>query len=327
MSSPSPTPPVLIVTGTTASGKNALGASLAVRLGGEVISLDSMKIYRGMNVGTAKPAESERLGVRHHLIDVLEPSESMNLRTFVDLAENIRLDIASRGLVPVIVGGTMMYLLGFLRGVFHGPSADPALRAQLREEAARGGVPALHARLAVFDPAAAARIHPNDYRRLERALEVHAKTGRAITELQREGTIAATFERRIHVVTFERALLDARIDRRVVEMMDEGFVEEVRRIEQGSGFSRESGSALGYPEVRQHLAGRATKEETIERIQQKTRKFARRQLTWLRKLEGAIWHEMRAGSELRTVEDAIASDYEAARSGAPGADAPGAARA
>jgi tRNA dimethylallyltransferase len=302
--------PVLIVTGTTASGKGDLAASVAARLGGEIISLDSMKVYRGLDIGTSKPTEAEQRGVRHHLVDVLDPRQSMNLARFVELAHAAREDISARGRAPVVVGGTMMYLHGFLNGVFAAPVADPELRASLRREAAESGVPALHERLKAVDPVAAGRIHANDYKRIERALEVHALTGSPISRLQKEGTRASGFPRRVHVLTFRREVLNARIDARVVAMFEAGFVEEVRRILAGGGFGRESGEGLGYREVAAHLEGRASLEETIELIQRKTRRFARRQLTWLRKLEAATRFELESADQLAAAEAAILEDFE-----------------
>jgi tRNA dimethylallyltransferase len=304
--------PVLIVTGTTASGKGDVAASLAAKLSGEVLSLDSMKVYRGMDIGTSKPTAVERRGVPHHLIDVLDPRESMNLARFVALAHETRADVVARGRVPVAVGGTMMYLHGFRHGVFAGPVADLELRESLREEARVVGVPKLHARLAAVDPLAASRIHPNDYKRIERALEVHAATGEPISRLQKE-TQAPAFARQVYVLSFRRDVLDARIDRRVLAMFETGFVAEVREILDSGGFGRESGEGLGYREVVEHLQGRLSLEETIALIQRRTRRFARRQLTWLKRLEAQSRFELASEAELPTAERAIFEAYEAAR--------------
>jgi tRNA dimethylallyltransferase len=308
-----PEPPVLVVTGTTASGKGDLGAMLAENLGGEVLSLDSMKVYRAMDIGTSKPTIAERRGVPHHLIDLVDPRESMNLARFVGLAEAARRDVAGRGRVPVAVGGTMMYLHGFLNGVFSGPVADPELRSRLRAEAEVRGVPALHERLRAVDPVAAQRIHPNDYKRIERALEVQTMTGRPISELQTRETRRPEFAREVSVVTFSRKALDLRIDLRVVQMFEAGFVDEVRRIQEHGGFGRESGEALGYREVVEHLQGRRGIEETMALVQRHTRQFARRQLTWLRRLEGAAWFELQSSDEFPATLAAIQSSYETKR--------------
>lgn len=310
-----PEAPVLILTGTTASGKNRLGASLAKQLGGEVLSLDSMKVYRGMDLGTAKPGAEERQGVPHHLIDLLDPLESMHLRKFVDLAHAARTDVAARGRVPVVVGGTQLYLHGFLHGVFDGPAQDPAFRADLKAEAAAKGTEVLHARLKAADPVAAAKIHANDYKRIERALEVLHVVGRPISDLQREGTFASTFPRRTYVLTWERRALFARIDARVVTMFAEGFVDEVRRIVAAGGFGREAGDALGYREMLALLRGRATEAETIGLIQTHTRQFARKQTTWLRKLPADLRFECRRPEDLAAAESAILADFRGAYGG------------
>jgi tRNA dimethylallyltransferase len=219
--------------------------------------------------------------------------------------------VSARGRVPVVVGGTMMYLHGFLNGVFEGPPQDPAFREALRAEAQAAGTPALHRRLAAVDAAAAARIHANDYKRIERALEVHALTGVPISTLQKDGTRPPAFPSQVHVLTFRREVLDARIDARVVAMFEAGFVDEVRRILDSGGFGRESGEALGYREVVEHLRGLLPLDETIALIQRRTRRFARRQMTWLRKLDAACRFELASAEELAAAENAIVDAFEA----------------
>ncbi len=309
--------PVLILTGTTASGKNTVGAQVARRLSGEVVVLDSMKVYRGMDIGTAKPGPSEQAGVPHHLMDLISPRESMNLRRFTDLATATLREIAERGHCPVVVGGTQMYLRGLLHGVFDGPGADAAFREGLREEARSQGVPALHARLSRLDPVAASRIHENDMKRIERALEVHHLTGEPISELQRRLTVPAAFPHRTYVLTFERDVLDERIDARVRQMFTAGFVDEVRRILDDGGFGRESRDALGYGDVAEFVLGRRTLVETVNAVQAQTRRFARKQLTWLRKLAGARWFTLRRGDDPTTVVDLIVDDFGAGCAGDP----------
>jgi tRNA dimethylallyltransferase len=281
--------PAVVLTGTTASRKSEVAVELALRIGAEILSLDSMLVYRGMDIGTAKPRAADRARVPHHLIDILDPLESMNLARFVSLAEEVALEIAARGRVVLAVGGTALYLKGFLHGVFPGPSADPAFRAGLREEALRLGVPALHARLAASDPAAAARLHPNDYKRIERALEVLSLSGRPISDWQQEWRAGPRRPARIFVLTRPRPLLDQAIDARVREMVEAGFVDEVRGLFAGGGLGPQAREALGYREVAGHLEGEADLESTIARIQRATRRFARKQLTWFRRLEGAEW--------------------------------------
>ncbi len=311
--------PLLVLTGTTASWKDRVGALVAEEISGEIVTLDSMKVYRGMDLGTDKPTAAERRGVPHHLLDILDPRESMNLRRYVDLATEAVAGIRARGRRPLVVGGTALYLQGFLYGVFEGPDADPAFRAALRAEAAAAGTASLHARLASVDPVAARRIHANDYKRIERALEVVARTGRPITELQREWSAEPGVAHRLYVLTWDRAILDRRIDERVVRMFEQGLVEEVRRLEEAGGFGPQSSEALGYREVVEHLRGDHTLAETICLVQQRTRRFARRQLTWYRRMPSARWIVATPGTSAEELARRIITDDQ----GAPGFGSPG----
>jgi tRNA dimethylallyltransferase len=274
----------IYLTGATASGKTAVGVALARRLGAEVVALDSMTLYRGIDVGTAKPTEEERGGLPHHLIDVLDPWESASVADYRDRAAAVLADLDSRGVPALFVGGTPLYLKALLRGLFEGPAADPALRASLEEEAARAGDAALHARLAAIDPAAAARLHPNDRRRVVRALEVAALTGRPLSIQQREHDRPAEG---VAVFALERlrAELCDRIDRRVVAMFDAGLVDEVRRLlDDPRGIHDVPAQGVGYRETIALLRGEADLPTTIARIQARTRQFAKRQATWFRGL-------------------------------------------
>ena len=301
--------PLLVLTGTTASGKNRTGVRLALELEGEIISLDSMKVYRSMDAGTDKPDLGLRRSVPHHLVDILDPNESMNLRRFVDMAHEAREEIRERGRLPLVVGGTALYLNGFLKGVFDGPDADDEFRRGLRAEAAIKGVAELHSRLREVDPESADRIHPNDFKRIERALEVWAITGRPISALQGQWERAPALEHRLYILTWDRAILDRRINERVDAMFREGFVEEVRVIHEGTGFGKESSQALGYKEVVSCLAGEITECEAIDLIKRRTRRFARRQLTWFRRWDHAEWIEGREGDAIEDLADRIRRDY------------------
>ena len=286
----------LILTGPTACGKSALALDLCERIGGEVVALDSMTVYRGMDVGTAKPSLADRARVPHHLIDVLEPWESVTVAWWLSCAEAACADVVARGKRPVFVGGTPFYLKALLHGLFPGPPADAALRATLEAEAVRDGVDALHARLAAVDAKTAARLHPNDVRRVVRALEVHALTGKPISEWQTNWDTpsftdaeqsAAPPARTIPAVKLElpREVLYDRINRRVTLMLEAGWLNEVRRLrELPRPLSREARQALGYRELLEYLDAGGDWDETVNLIRTHTRQFAKRQLTWFRHL-------------------------------------------
>ena len=275
-----------VLTGPTGAGKSRLALHVAERLGAEVVSMDSMALYRGMDVGTAKPGPDERRRVPHHLLDVLEPWESASVAWWLRRAADCCREIEGRGRRVLFVGGAALYLKALLRGLFDGPPADAGLRRELTDEAERSGPDALHARLAAVDPEGAARLHPNDVRRVVRALEVWRLTGRPISawQTQWEGD-APPPGRPVLYLNPPRAELYARIDARVHRMMADGLLEEVRalrRLPQPPG--REASQALGYKELFDHLDGRLTLDEAVTRIQTRSRQFARRQLTWLRGL-------------------------------------------
>lgn len=274
------------LTGPTASGKTALSLRLAERLGAEIISLDSMALYRGMNIGTAKPAAEQRAAVPHHLIDLIEPHEEFSLARYLEAAEQIARDIRRRGREVLFVGGTPLYLKGLLRGVFEGPAADWDLRRTLETEEQRLGPGYLHARLAEVDPESAERLHPNDTRRLVRALEVHQKTGQPISRLQQQFERARSADQcRVFVLDWPREELHRRIDRRVEAMFAGGLVDEVRGLLARPGsLSRTARQAVGYREVIAHLEHSVPLDETVEQVKQHTRQFARRQMTWFRSL-------------------------------------------
>ena len=298
----------LILTGPTGAGKTRLGVSLAEQLGAEIISMDSMALYRGMDIGTAKPGPDERQRVPHHLLDVLDPWESASVAWWMGRAADCVRDIEARGRRALFVGGTPLYLKALLCGLFDGPPADKALRKRLTEEAWRAGSQALHDRLAQVDPSAAARLHPNDVRRIVRALEVWELTGRPISDWQTQWAVGSaqsavgsgqppvgldvsslpTANCQLPSVLWldlPRAELYARIDARVDAMLAAGLVDEVRALRQlPRPLSREAAQALGYKELFDYLDGLASLEEAAQRIRTRTRNYAKRQLTWFRHL-------------------------------------------
>ncbi len=274
------------LTGATAAGKTEVGLALAHRLNAEIVSMDSMALYRGMDIGTAKPSAQQRAAVPHHLIDVIEPWEEYSLAQYLESALQCVAEIRTRGRKVLFVGGTPLYLKGLLRGIFDGPPADWTLRNTLAEVARTQGPAGLHARLTQVDPETAARLHPNDTRRLLRALEVHALTGQPISRLQRQFQLGRLAEScRVFVLDWPRPAIHQRIDQRVEAMFAQGLLDEVRRLTQlPKPLSRTASQAVGYREVLQHLDGAADLPTTVERVKQHTRQLAKRQATWFRSL-------------------------------------------
>jgi tRNA dimethylallyltransferase len=274
------------LTGATACGKTAVGVALARRLGAEIIALDSMTLYRGMDIGTAKPAMAEREGIAHHLIDVIEPWETASVAEYRRWAGAALESIEARGRRALFVGGTALYLKAMLRGLFQGPGSDPELRHRLEQEAEALGERALYHRLAARDPATAARLHPHDRRRIIRALEVIELVGRPLSALQSQHDRPGPPEVAVLALELPRDSLYHRINRRVVRFFDSGLVEEVRTLQAGvRPLSPVAAQAIGYREVIAMLTGQATLPETIERVQARSRQFAKRQATWFRGLE------------------------------------------
>lgn len=280
---------IVVIAGPTASGKTALAVALAERLGGEVVSADSQQLYRGLDVGTAKPTPEERRAVPHHLLDVVEPGEGWDAARFVRAADEAIAGILGRGRVPLVVGGTGLYLRALLHGVVQAPGRDPELRARLEAEAAERGRDAVHARLAAVDPEAAARIRPNDLVRVVRALEI-AASGRTQSELFREHAFAEErYDAVILALDPPREELHRRIDARVEAMFAGGLVEEARALAERFGDRLPPKLPIGYAEAVAFVRGECGREEAILRVQVETRRYARRQVIWLRKERGVEW--------------------------------------
>ena len=278
-------PKILAVVGPTASGKTALAVELALQLGGEVICCDSMQIYREMSIGTAKSTEEEKRGVPHHLFDIKDPDEPFSAQEYVALAEKTVADILSRGKLPVFCGGTGLYLDAFLRGGMpETPGADPALRAELSAFAEVHGAEALHRELVAVDPESAAQAHPNNLRRVIRALEIYRLTGVAKSEWDRRSkALPSRYNAAVSGLVFaDRALLYDRIERRVDLMLADGLLEETRALLNAGVFERSptAAAAIGYKELLPYLHGECSLADAVTDLKTATRRYAKRQLTW-----------------------------------------------
>ncbi len=308
-----PTVPILVITGQTATGKERLAVAVAERLGGEILSADSMKVYRGMDIGTAKAPPDLRRKVPHHLVDVADPGETFSTARWVELADAAVADVSARGRAAIVSGGTALYLKALLEGLFEGPAADEQVRARLSAEAEANGTGALHARLAQVDPEAAGRIHPNDLRRIVRALEVWELTGSPISALQTQwGNRRGRYRALLVAIRRSPEDLDRRIEARVRHMVEAGLEDEVRRLaEQPGGLALGPRQALGYAEVLEHLAGRITWDETLEAIRLHTRQFARAQMKWLRRFEGLVWLDAAPDAPADSLADRVVDLWRA----------------
>lgn len=285
-------PLALALMGPTASGKTRLAIELARALNGEIVSVDSGLVYRGMDIGTAKPGMEERQGIPHFLVDILDPSESFSTGEFRRRALTAMDEIAARGRLPILAGGTMLYFNALFHGLAQLPEADPDIRRSIEEEAARHGWGHLHRELSRVDPAAGARIHPNDPQRIQRALEVYRIAGTPISELcARAASEMPPFEFiRMVLAPVDRDALRERIRLRFLAMLEQGLVDEVQKLYERGDLHEALPAmrAVGYRQVWAYLEGQTDYEEMVERAIIATRQFAKRQYTWLRREESAL---------------------------------------
>ncbi|MBK8480049.1 MAG: tRNA (adenosine(37)-N6)-dimethylallyltransferase MiaA [Proteobacteria bacterium] len=287
--------PLLVIVGPTAVGKSTLAVALASALDGEVVSADSMQVYRGFDIGTAKPTAAERAGVPHHLIDVVAPDQGFSAADFVAQAEVAVAAIRARGRLPIVVGGSGLYVRALLYGLFAAPAVDPALRAALRRVAQEQGSPALHERLRHVDPAAAAQIHAHDFVRISRALEVFEQTGQRISALRRaHGFATPRHAARLVGLDLEPAQLRERIATRADQMLARGWLEEVRALCAAGYAESHPLGGLGYRRLREHLEGRLDLEEAMRQTRRETWRFARRQRNWFAHESALRWFDAAA---------------------------------
>ncbi|MCP4295416.1 MAG: tRNA (adenosine(37)-N6)-dimethylallyltransferase MiaA [Proteobacteria bacterium] len=280
-----PLPPLIAVIGPTASGKTKLGIQLAQMLNAEIISADSMQIFRRMDIGTAKPTKSEQLEIVHHLIDILEPTQSYNAGLFAQDAENIAKDIKSRGKNTILLGGTNLYLKALIHGIIDVPDTshdvDQMIKLHLREKGVRG----CHQWLSEVDSRTAAKLHPNDIARVVRALEVYLTTGNSIQDFHKNHGFSINNFKVFYIgYNFTRDELYSRINQRVDKMFEQGFISEVKSLlSEGLSSELQSMKSIGYKQVISYISGKFTYQEMIDDIKIKSRRYAKKQLTWLKK--------------------------------------------
>jgi tRNA dimethylallyltransferase len=282
--------PLLVIAGPTATGKTRAAIELARHFDGELVGADSVQVYRGFDIGSAKPTAPELGGVPHHLIDVLDPDQDIDAVAYANLADAAIRGIRGRRRLPIVVGGTGLWIRALLRGLVDVPAVDVALRKRLEAAAASEGPSALHARLAEVDPLSARAVHPNDTFRIVRALEVYEQTGRSLGSLRAEHALGRLrYLASFVVLDLDRAQHATLIDRRVKGMLERGWIEEVRGLRARWGDDLRPLGSVGYREVLAHVRDGLSIDETLQQIRRATRVYARRQRTWFRGEPGVSW--------------------------------------
>lgn len=295
---------LICICGPTASGKTALSVALAKQLHTEIISADSMQIYRGMDIGTAKPTAEERQGVPHHLLDICAPGEAFSVARYVELADAAAQDVLSRGMIPIVAGGTGLYMDALIEcSTFSGDETDLSVREKYQRMAAEQGNEAVHACLAKVDPEGAERLHPNNLKRVIRALEVYEQTGMTIDAFNRLHKRPAPkyAALKIGVCPAERQTLYDRIDRRVDQMLADGLLEETKRLLDSGALAGTAAQAIGYKELLGYLQGDALLADCVALLKQRSRNYAKRQLTWLKRDDNIHWIYYNNGEELPAI--------------------------
>ena len=295
---------LICICGPTASGKTALSVALAKQLHTEIISADSMQIYRGMDIGTAKPTAEERQGVPHHLLDIYAPGEAFSVARYVELADAAAQDVLSRGMIPIVAGGTGLYMDALIEcSTFSGDETDLSVREKYQRMAAEQGNEAVHACLAKVDPEGAGRLHPNNLKRVIRALEVYEQTGMTIDAFNRLHKRPAPkyAALKIGVCPAERQTLYDRIDRRVDQMLADGLLEETKRLLDSGALAGTAAQAIGYKELLGYLQGDAPLADCVALLKQRSRNYAKRQLTWLKRDDNIHWIYYNNGEELPAI--------------------------
>lgn len=298
--------PLLVIAGPTASGKTALAVELCLRVGGEVVSADSMQIYRRMDIGTAKPTATERRGVPHHLMDILEPGQNFSVADYVALAKEKIAEIHARGKLPVVAGGTGLYINSLVDNIEFSPAPnDPALRKALQKEAQEHGGAHLLEQLATFDPETAARLHPNNLGRIIRAIEIYRLSGVTMSQQLKNSRLKPSDYDlcMLGLTFFDRQKLYDRINARVEQMLDDGLLKEAEEI-RSLGLESTAAQAIGYKELEGCFTGQCSLEEAKENLKRETRRYAKRQLTWFRRDERFHWLEVDRLGSIEALVDA-----------------------
>ena len=279
-------PQIVVICGPTASGKTALGIELANKINGEIISCDSMQIYKEMDIGTAKPTEEERKMATHHLVDFINPNERYSVADFKKDAENTIKEILAKGKTPILVGGTGLYINSLIYNIhFEEKNTDLEYRQQLEKI----DISELYKKALSIDPQAMEKISSNDRKRITRILEMYHSTGKTKTELEKESRKELEYDYKVFVLSMDREILYERINKRVDLMIEQGLIEEVKAIKEKYKEFPTAMQGLGYKEVAEYLDGDISKEDMIDKIKQETRRYAKRQLTWFRAYKDAIW--------------------------------------
>ena len=298
---------IFFILGCTAVGKSAVGIEVARRIGAEIVSVDSMMVYRRMDIGTAKPSREIRAEIPHHCIDIVEPSESFSVARYLTFADEAIDKISSAGKPVLLVGGSALYIKAVSKGLFEGPGANPDIRQALKARAAAEGLSALHAELARIDPDAARRISPRDEKRIIRALEVYELTGEPISRLQQQWDSQRLRYDCVFIgLRRPKEEINRRINARVKEMIRKGLRDEVASLlAEPKGLSEQASQALGYAEMIEHLKGKYTLEQAIERIKINTRQFAKRQRTWFRHFRDVQWIDIQEDDTIEKVSEKV----------------------
>lgn len=279
--------------GPTASGKTRVALALAGKLNAEILSMDSMLVYRGMDLGTAKPSAEEQAMVPHHLIDLVDPREEFSVSRYLEAAQSCERDLQARGMNALYVGGTNLYLKALTAGLLESPPIDEGIRVAVREQAATpAGLDQLFRELQGVDPESAARIHPNDAQRIARAIEMYRATGRSLSDLQREWRPSQALSEPALALEWPRDTLRERVAQRFSQMLEQGFLDEIQKIQSSGGFGPTAAKALGYRQMLEYLEGQRSLEEATERAINGTRTYIRRQMTWLRSFPDLNWVAM-----------------------------------